>query len=232
MRRLIIGISGASGAVYGIRALQVLRDIADIETHLVLSPSAKRTIVEETDWDVPAVEALADVVHSHRDIGAAIASGSFSTCGMVIAPCSIKTLAAVATGYTESLLARAADVTLKEGRCLIALVRETPLHRGHLEAMLALAQAGGIVWPPLPDFSRRPRSVAAVIDETVGHVLRRLGFSDDVPPQWEEVKARTGRNAGQGAEPNPMTVAQFSAFVRSEVARWAKVVAAAGARVD
>jgi len=229
VKRLVVGISGATGIIYGIRLLETLHAAPGIETHLVLSAAAKRTMVEETSWTVQQVETLATRSYPDRDIGAAIASGSFSTCGMVIAPCSMKTLAAVATGYTESLLARAADVTLKEGRCLIALVRETPLHRGHLEAMLALAQAGGIVWPPLPDFSRRPRSVAAVIDETVGHVLRRLGFSDDVPPQWEEVKARTGRNAGQGAETAPAGARQRPASEASTGARLAIATAAPGA---
>ncbi|MFQ6672080.1 MAG: UbiX family flavin prenyltransferase, partial [Candidatus Tectimicrobiota bacterium] len=145
--RLVIGISGASGAIYGIRLLEILHGYADVETHLVISAAAKRTIVEETDLTIDQVEALATTVYPNRDIGASIASGSFKTIGMVIAPCSIKTLSAVAYTYSDSLLARAADVTLKESRPLIALVRETPWHPGHLRAMAALAEAGGVILP-------------------------------------------------------------------------------------
>ena len=130
MRRLIIGLSGASGAIYGVRTLEALKGVPDIETHLVLSPSAKRTIVEETDWKISAVEALADVVHRHGDIGAAVASGSFITAGMIVAPCSIKTLSEIANSHCSNLMARVADVCLKEGRRLVLLVREIPLHLG------------------------------------------------------------------------------------------------------
>ena len=186
MRKLIIGVSGASGAVYGIRALQVLRDVPDIETHLILSPSAKRTILEETDWEVAAVEALADVVHSHRDIGAAIASGSFQTIGMLVAPCSVKSLSGIVNCYSDNLLARAADVCLKERRRLVLLVRETPLHLGHIELLAQAARYGAVVLPPMPAFYHRPQTVADIVDHTVGKALDQF----DIPPQlfkrWKE----------------------------------------------
>ena len=186
MKRLIIGISGASGAVYGIRALQVLKDIADIETHLVLSPSAKRTILEETDWDVPAVEALADVVHSHRDIGAAIASGSFQTIGMLVAPCSIKSLSGIANSYSDNLLTRAADVCLKERRRLVLLVRETPLHLGHIELLGQAARYGAVVLPPVPAFYNRPQTIEDIVNHTVGKALDQFDIPHQLFKRWKE----------------------------------------------
>ena len=188
MRRLIVGISGASGAVYGIRALQALRDIADIECHLVLSPSAKRTILEETDWDVPAVEALADVVHSHRDIGAAIASGSFQTIGMLVAPCSIKSLSGIANSYSDNLLTRAADVCLKEQRRLVLLVRETPLHLGHIELLGQAARYGAVVLPPVPAFYNRPQTVDDIVDHTVGKALDQFDIPHQLFKRWKETE--------------------------------------------
>jgi 4-hydroxy-3-polyprenylbenzoate decarboxylase len=186
MRRLIIGISGASGAVYGIRALQVLRDVSDIETHLVLSPSAKRTILEETDWDVPAVEALADVVHNHRDIGAALASGSFQTIGMLVAPCSIKSLSGIVHSYSDNLLTRAADVCLKERRRLVLLVRETPLHLGHIELLGQAARYGAVVLPPMPAFYNRPQTVDDIVNHTVGKALDQFDIPQQLFKRWKE----------------------------------------------
>ena len=186
MRRLIIGISGASGAVYGIRTLQTLRDIPDIETHLVLSPSAKRTILEETDWDVLAVEALADVVHSHRDIGAAIASGSFQTIGMLVAPCSIKSLSGIVNSFSDNLLTRAADVCLKERRRLVLLVRETPLHLGHIELLGKAARYGAVVLPPMPAFYNRPQTVDDIVNHTVGKALDQFEIPHQLFKRWKE----------------------------------------------
>jgi 4-hydroxy-3-polyprenylbenzoate decarboxylase len=186
MKRLIVGISGASGAVYGIRALQVLRDVADIETHLVLSPSAKRTIVEETDWDAPAVEALADVVHSHRDIGAAIASGSFQTIGMLVAPCSIKSLSGIVNSYADNLLTRAADVCLKERRRVVLLVRETPLHLGHIELLGQAARYGAVVLPPMPAFYNRPQTVDDIVNHTIGKALDQFEIPHQLFKRWKD----------------------------------------------
>ena len=186
MRKLIIGISGASGAIYGIRALQTLRDIADIEIHLVLSPSAKRTILEETDWEVAAVEALAHVVHNHRDIGAAIASGSFRTIGMLVAPCSIKSLSGIVNSYDDNLLTRAADDCLKERRRLVLLVRETPLHLGHIELLGQAARYGAVVLPPMPAFYCRPKTVDDIVNHTVGKALDQFDIPHQLLQRWKE----------------------------------------------
>jgi 4-hydroxy-3-polyprenylbenzoate decarboxylase len=182
-RRLIVGISGASGAILGIRLLEVLRQ-TDVETHLVLSPAAQTTIVVETDWKVSQVLALADCSYEHSDIGAAIASGSFGVLGMVIVPCSIKTLSAVAHSYTADLLVRAADVTLKEGRPLVLVVRETPLHPGHLQLMSQAAGSGAVIFPPVPAYYARPHSVAELVDHTVGRILLRLGIENELYARW------------------------------------------------
>jgi len=182
--RVIVGISGASGSVYGIRLLEELKRSPSFETHLVISSSGKRAMAAETAWSVKKVEALADVVYDDRDIGASLASGSFRTAGMVIAPCSIKTLAALASCYADTLIARAGDVTLKEGRPLLALVRETPLHVGHLRQMLAFAEMGGIVFPPVPAFYRKPKTVDEIVSQTVARVLDRMGFEHDPFPEW------------------------------------------------
>ena len=183
-RRLVVGITGATGIVYAVRLLQVLKERPDVEVHLVLSTPARRTLVEETDLSVKDVEALAHVVHDNRDIGSPIASGSFRTAGMAIVPCSIKTISSVANCYSNTLIARAADVTLKEGRTLVAVVRESPLHVGHLKQMLAFAQMGGVVLPPMPAFYQRPKTLADVVDHTVGRVLDRLGIEQDLVPEW------------------------------------------------
>jgi 4-hydroxy-3-polyprenylbenzoate decarboxylase len=153
---------------------------------LVVSPSAKRTILEETDWDVAAVEALADVVHSHRDIGAAIASGSFQTIGMLVAPCSIKSLSGIVNSYSDNLLARAADVCLKERRRLVLLVRETPLHLGHIELLGQAARYGAVVLPPMPAFYHRPQTVDDIVDHTVGKALDQFEIQHQLFKRWKE----------------------------------------------
>lgn len=196
-KRIVVGISGSTGSIYGIRLLEELRRSGGVESHLVISAAARRTLTEETDFSVKQVEALADHVHDDRDIGAAIASGSFRTAGMVIAPCSVKTVAALASGYCETLLARAGDVTLKEGRPLVVLVRETPLHRGHLRQMLALAEAGGIIMPPIPAFYHRPQTIDDLVTHTVGRVLDRIGVPNDLVSEW----TGSGRPAARPFDP-------------------------------
>lgn len=186
MQRLIVAMSGASGAIYGIRTLRALAEIPEIETHLVISPAARRTITEETDTPVAEVEALADVVHRHTDIGASLASGSFVTMGMVVAPCSIKSLAEVANSYGSNLLTRAADVCLKERRRLVLLVRETPLHLGHLELMAKVTRYGAVVMPPVPAFYNRPKSVAEIVDHTVGRLLDHFAVPHALVRRWKE----------------------------------------------
>jgi 4-hydroxy-3-polyprenylbenzoate decarboxylase len=190
--RIVVGLSGASGAVYGIRLLEMLRLNPELEIHLVISAAGKRTLVEETDWKVADVEALAHHVHDIRDIGASIASGSFRTGGMVIAPCSIKTAGAIAACYTDTLLSRAADVTLKEGRPLILVVREAPLHVGHLRMLTALAEMGAVVLPPMPAFYNRPKDLDDIINHTVARVLDRLGLPQGLVSEWQGTQgART-----------------------------------------
>jgi 4-hydroxy-3-polyprenylbenzoate decarboxylase len=183
-RRVVVGISGASGSLYGIRVLERLREDTSTETHLVISSAGKRTLAAETSWSVKEVEALADRVYDDRDVGASLASGSFRTAGMIVAPCSIKTLAALASCHADTLIARAGDVTLKEGRPLLALVRETPLHVGHLRQMLALAEMGGIVFPPVPAFYWKPTTVEEIVDHTVARVLERMGLGRESVPEW------------------------------------------------
>lgn len=188
-RRLIVGISGASGVIYGIRMLEFLRMTDEIETHLVMSPSAKITISSETDWRSKEVEALADYVYDHRDIGAAPASGSFGTMGMVIVPASVKTLSAVANCYNNDLLTRAADVQLKEGRPLIVVLREAPLHLGHIRLMAAVAEAGGIIFPPVPAFYGRPKTIDDIVENIVGRILFRLGIDNKLFMHWKGLRA-------------------------------------------
>jgi 4-hydroxy-3-polyprenylbenzoate decarboxylase len=185
LKRLIVGMSGASGAILSIRLLEVLAQTDEVETHLVVSPAARITISDEIRRSVKDVEALADVVYSPQDVGATIASGSFHTDGMVIIPCSIKTLSAVANCYASDLLARAADVTLKEGRPLLLVVRETPLHLGHLKLMLQAAEMGAIIFPPVPAFYARLSSMDEMVDNTVGRVLARLGIDNDLYTRWQ-----------------------------------------------
>jgi 4-hydroxy-3-polyprenylbenzoate decarboxylase len=183
-RRLVVGITGASGVILGIRMLQALQQL-EIETHLVISPAARVTIAQETDWKVSDVLALADVAYKHADLGAAIASGSFTTLGMVVIPCSIKTLSAIANSYSEDLIARAADVTLKEGRQLLLVVRETPLHRGHIRLMSQAVEAGATIFPPVPAFYTHPHTVEDIVDNTVGRVLARLGIENEWYKEWK-----------------------------------------------
>jgi 4-hydroxy-3-polyprenylbenzoate decarboxylase len=193
--RLVVGITGASGSIYGVRLLEVLRTTTDIELHLVISVAGKRTLVEETDYSVADVEALAHHRYDVKDVGATLASGSFRTAGMVIAPCSIKTAAAVAACYSDTLLTRAADVTLKEGRPLIMLVRETPLHVGHLRVLTSLAEMGAIVLPPMPAFYNRPKELDDIINHTVARVLDRLQLSQTLVGEWRGTAPRGPRPA-------------------------------------
>ncbi|WP_130830881.1 UbiX family flavin prenyltransferase [[Erwinia] mediterraneensis] len=179
MKRLIIGISGASGVIYGVRMLQVLQDVAEVETHLVMSQAARQTLALESDYSLRDVQALADVVHDVRDIAASISSGSFKTAGMAILPCSMKTLSGIVHSYSDSLLTRAADVVLKERRKLVLCVRETPLHIGHLRMMTAAAELGAIIMPPVPAFYHRPVTIDQIIDQTVNRVLDQ--FDIDLP---------------------------------------------------
>jgi 4-hydroxy-3-polyprenylbenzoate decarboxylase len=183
-RRLVIGITGATGSIYAVRMLQVLRDVPDVETHVIISSSGVLNIKHELDISRHEVQALADHVHSVRDVGATLASGAFATAGMVIVPCSMRTLAAVAIGLSDNLITRAADVTLKERRRLVMLVRETPFNLAHLRNMTAVTEMGGIIFPPLPAFYHRPRTIEEMVDHTVKRVLEM--FEIDVPgPTWE-----------------------------------------------
>ena len=183
-RRVVVGISGASGAVYGVRLLQALRELGGIESHLVVSDAGWQNLRHELDLPRPAVEALADVVHEVANVGARIASGSFLTEGMVVAPCSMRTLAAIAHGLGDNLLTRAADVTLKERRRLVLLARESPLHLGHLRNMVAATEMGAIVSPPVPAFYKRPRTVEDIVDHSVARALDALGIANELTTRW------------------------------------------------
>lgn len=185
MRRIVVGISGSTGAIYGIRLLQILRGIPDVEAHLIITSPAKRTIVQETEMSVREVEALAAVAYDNKDIGASLASGSFRTAGMVIAPCSIKTAAGLAYGFADTLLIRAGDVALKERRPLVLLVRETPLHLGHLRMLAHLAETGAVILPPMPAFYNRPKTLDDVINHTLGRVMDHLGIDQRLVPEWQ-----------------------------------------------
>lgn len=185
--RLVVGITGASGVILGIRLLELLRD-TDIETHLVISSSGQINIQQETAWKVSDVYGLADLYYEEQDIGAKIASGSYTTMGMIIIPCSIKTLSAVANSYADDLIVRSADVTLKEGRPLVLVVRETPLHRGHLRLMDLAAKAGAIIYPPLPAYYKHPQSLEDIIDNIIGRVLARMGIENTWFQEWEGIE--------------------------------------------
>ena len=186
--RLVVGISGASGAVYGLRVLDACRDLG-VESHLIISRAAALTLAQETDLSVADVQARADVVHKAADVGAAVASGSFPTLGMIVAPCSVRTMSEIATGVTSSLLTRAADVVLKERRPLVLMVRETPLHLGHLRTLVRLAEMGAVIAPPMPAFYAKPASLEAMVDQSVGRALDLFGLA------WAPVK-RWGRDVG------------------------------------
>ncbi len=184
-KRLIVGISGASGAIYGIRILEFLAERPEVETHLVISAAAGLIIAHEVAQTVEEIEALADLAYRPDDLAAPIASGSFPTQGMVIAPCSMKTLSAVANSYAANLIRRAADVTLKERRPLVLLTRETPLHLGHLRLMARATEIGATIFPPIPAFYGHPQTVDDVVDETLGRVLSHLGIENDLYTVWE-----------------------------------------------
>ena len=184
-RRLVVGITGATGIIYGVRALQVLRALG-IETHLVVSRAGEMTRRHESSLDRDALHALADHVHPVNDVGASIASGSFRTMGMLIAPCSVRTLAEVASGVTTTLLTRAADVVLKERRPLVLMVREAPLHAGHLRNMLAAAELGAIIHPPVPAFYTHPKTIDDIVDQTIGRALDSFGLEMPNLPRWPQ----------------------------------------------
>jgi 4-hydroxy-3-polyprenylbenzoate decarboxylase len=188
-QRLIVGISGASGVVYGVRLLEILRRLP-VETHLVMSRSAELTLAYETNRKLAEVKALADVVHAADDLGAAISSGSFKTLGMIVAPCSVRSLAEIASGVTSTLLTRAADVVLKERRRLVLMVRETPLHSGHLKNMLAVSEMGGVVAPPVPAFYARPESLERMVDQTLGRMLDLFDLESGGVTRWGESERR------------------------------------------
>jgi 4-hydroxy-3-polyprenylbenzoate decarboxylase len=196
--RLIVGISGASGVVYGLRALDACRDLG-VESHLVMSKSAALTLSQETDLSVSDVNAMADVVHRAGDVGAAIASGSFRTLGMIIAPCSVRTMSEIASGVTSSLLTRAADVVLKERRTLALMVRETPLHLGHLRTLTRLSEMGAVIAPPLPAFYAKPKSIAEMVDQSVGRVLDLFDLNWRPVKRWgEDIATITGGGSEKG----------------------------------
>jgi len=188
-KRLIVAISGASGPIYGVRILEVLRDLPDIESHLILSPSAAQTISAETDFSLEHVRSLADEVHSFKDIGASISSGSYKTEGIIIAPCSIKTLTGVVNCFSDNLISRAADVCLKERRKVGLMVRETPLHQGHLELMVKAAQYGCMIIPPMPAFYHRPQTINDIVNQTVGRALDQFSIETDIVHRWKEQEA-------------------------------------------
>ena len=181
---LIIGITGATGVIYGIRLLEVLAARKDIETHLVVSDAGELNIRQETDWKIEAIKALADFSYNINDIGARLSSGSFKRDGMIVAPCSMKTLSALANSYTDNLLIRAGDVTLKERKRLVLLVRETPLHIGHIRNMERLSEMGAIIMPPVPAFYHRPKTIQDIIDHTIGKVLDIFGIEHNLFQRW------------------------------------------------
>lgn len=193
-KRLIVAITGASGASYGVRLLQVLNEIPNIETHLVVSDSGLLNLQQELDMNLTQLEALVDVTHHINDVGATIASGSFQSDGMVVAPCSMRTLAAVAHGLSDNLITRAADVMLKERRRLILMVRETPFNLAHLRNMTSVTEMGGIIYPPLPCFYHRPQTIADIIDHTVSRVIDLLGVPNTLAPRWDGLTAAAQNN--------------------------------------
>lgn len=186
MRRLIVALTGASGIIYGVRALQLLRDVEDVETHLILSPSAIRTAAEELDIGADEIRGLADKVHSFRDVGASISSGSYKTIGMLVAPCSVKTLSGIAHCYNDELVVRAADVCLKERRRVVLLFRETPLHAGHIALMQQATLNGAVLMPPVPAFYHRPKTIDDIVTQTVGRALDLFGIDLPLVRRWTE----------------------------------------------
>lgn len=198
--RLVVGISGASGVVYGLRVLDAARELS-VETHLVISRAAALTLSQETSLSLADAQARADVVHRAGDVGAAIASGSFKTLGMIVAPCSVRTMSEIATGVTASLLTRAADVTLKERRPLVLMVRESPLHLGHLRTMAKLAEMGAVIAPPMPAFYAQPQSLQEMVDQSVGRALDLFGLSWKPVRRWGEDVGPLGEGLKTEAEP-------------------------------
>jgi len=190
-QRLIVAITGATGAIYGVRLLEHLRKHGQVETHLMVSEAGVLNLHQELDMRRKDVEALADVVHNVRDVGACIASGSFASTGMVVAPCSMKTLAAVAHGLSDNLITRAADVVLKERRRLVLMVRETPFNLAHLRNMTSVTEMGGVIFPPLPGFYQRPASMEEMVDHTLGRVLDMFGISMQLTPEWKGMKGNS-----------------------------------------
>ncbi|MGY9003436.1 MAG: UbiX family flavin prenyltransferase [Rhodospirillales bacterium] len=185
-KRIIVCISGASGAIYGVRTLEVLRDVSDVESHLIMSPSGAQTLAAETDFSLDQVRDLANVSHSFKDIGASIASGSFKAAGLIVSPCSIKTLSGIANSFADNLITRAADVCLKERRPVVLMVRETPLHLGHLELMTKAAQFGCSIVPPVPAFYHRPKSIDDIVTQTVGRALEQLDIDAGIVHRWKD----------------------------------------------
>lgn len=185
MKRIVVGISGASGAVYGVRLLQALAQVPDVETHLIVSDGGATTLLHELDMKAVDVQRMADVVHDQRDLGASIASGSFRVDGMVIAPCSVKVLSGIANCYDDNLIVRAADVRLKERQTLVLLVRETPLHRGHLRLMTLAAEAGAVIQPPVPSMYIRPQRIDDLVDHTTMRVCDQLGIDVGLGTRWQ-----------------------------------------------
>jgi 4-hydroxy-3-polyprenylbenzoate decarboxylase len=181
---LIVGITGATGAIYGIRLLEVLSGIEGVETHVIVSKSGEETIKYETDYELNGVRALADFAHAIDDIGASLSSGSFKRDGMIIAPCTIKTMSALASSYAENLITRAGDVTLKERKPLVLVVRETPLHLGHLRSMLQLTEMGATIFPPVPSFYNRPSTINEIINSTMGRVLDLFNIKHNLSQRW------------------------------------------------
>ena len=188
-RRVIVAITGATGSIYGVRILEALARVADVESHLVVSAAGLLNAATELEIPRANIESLADVVHSDKDIGAAIASGSFETDGMIVAPCSMKTLAAIATGFADTLVARAADVVLKERRRLVLVTRETPLNLVHLRNMVAVTEAGGVIFPPVPSFYAKLESLDAMVEQTVGRVLDLFAIDTGLVRRWQGIKS-------------------------------------------
>ena len=193
--RLIVAITGASGAIYGIRLLEALREVPEVETHLVLSNGGKLNIALETDWEPRAVEALAHEVHSDQNLAATIASGSFTTGGMIVAPCSMKTLSGIVNSYADNLVVRAADVVLKEQRKLLLMPRETPLHVGHCRLLLQAAEMGAIIAPPMPAFYNDPQTLDDLVNHSVGRVLDLFGIESGLVKRWQGAKAASRNTA-------------------------------------
>jgi 4-hydroxy-3-polyprenylbenzoate decarboxylase len=187
-RRLIVAITGATGSIYGVRLLETLRRLGAVETHLLISSAGWLNIQHELDLDKTAVHALADVVHNVRDVGASIASGSFTTHGMIVAPCSMKTLASIALGLSDNLITRAADVVLKERRRLVLMVRETPFNLAHLRNMTSVTEMGGVIFPPLPAFYHRPASIDEMVDQTVERVIDMFALESPIAAAWPGLK--------------------------------------------